>query len=104
MPPSAPPQSNIVTLFAQREVSEEAAGRAKVVRAFAEATASLGRAAQLIDEGPLDPETSLALVRSVKELVIRTFAVNAAYMEAEAETFRMRPSDTAPLAPADPLR
>jgi hypothetical protein len=85
-----PPSCNVVPLFDRgAQAPEEAIHRALVVRAFAEATACLGRAAQLIDEGDLQPEVKLVLVRGVKELVIRTFGVNTAFMEAEAETFRL---------------
>ncbi|AVO43892.1 hypothetical protein [Phreatobacter cathodiphilus] len=93
---SSCPPTNIVPLFGRApRAPQEALARAQVVRAFAEATASLGRAAELIDEGNLEPETKLVLVRGVKELVIRTFGVNTAFMEAEAETFRMRPGQAA---------
>ncbi|MGQ3353996.1 MAG: hypothetical protein ACT6XY_00995 [Phreatobacter sp.] len=93
MASSFPPTATVVPLFDRNaRPPQEVVSRALVVRAFAEATACLGRAAQLIDEGELEPETKLVLVRGVKELVVRTFGVNAAYMEAEAETFRMRAS------------
>jgi hypothetical protein len=86
-----PPSRNVVSLFDRgAQPPEEMVSRALVVRAFAEATACLGRAAQLIDEGDLEPEVKLVLMRGVKELVIRTFGVNTAFMEAEAETFRLR--------------
>jgi hypothetical protein len=91
-----PPPCNVVPLFDRvAQAPEEAVSRALVVRAFAEATACLGRAAQLIDQGDLQPEVKLVLVRGVKELVVRTFGVNTAYMEAEAETFRMRVGQSA---------
>lgn len=91
MASSFPPTATVVPLFDRNaKPPQDVVSRAQVVRAFAEATACLGRAAQMIDEGDLEPETKLVLVRGVKELVIRTFGVNAAYMEAEAETFRLR--------------
>lgn len=91
MASSSPSTGNIVPLFVHAVSPPDCAtNRALVVRAFAEATACLGRAAQLIDDGQLHAETKLALVRGVKELVIRTFGLNAAYMEAEVETFRLR--------------
>lgn len=93
MASSRKPQSKVVSLFPDRDAgSGEASSRAMVVRAFAEATAALGRAAELMDDGPLDPDTKLVLIRGVKELVIRTFNLNAAYMEAESATFRLAPS------------
>jgi len=91
MASSFPPTATVVPLFDRSaKPPQDVVSRAQVVRAFAEATACLGRAAQMIDEGDLEPETKLVLVRGVKELVVRTFGVNAAYMEAEAETFRLR--------------
>lgn len=93
MASSRPPPSKVVSLFSHQEPqSGEAASRAMVVRAFAEATAALGRAAALMEDGPLDPDTKLVLIRGVKELVVRTFNLNAAYMEAESATFRLAPS------------
>ncbi|KAF0129579.1 MAG: hypothetical protein FD152_2192 [Xanthobacteraceae bacterium] len=93
MATSRTPQPKVVHLFSERDApSGEAASRAKVVRSFAEATAALGRAAELMDDGPLESDTKLVLIRGVKELVIRTFNLNAAYMEAEASTFRLGPS------------
>lgn len=91
MATSRPPHSKVVPLFSRQEPqSTEAAGRAQVVRAFAEATMSLGRAAELLDGGTLDADTKLTLIRGVKELVVRTFNLNATYMEAESATFRLR--------------
>ncbi len=88
---SLPPHPKVVPLFSRPEPQcGEAASRAQVVRAFAEATASLGRAAELMDGSGLDADTRLALIRGVKELVVRTFNLNAAYMEAESGTFRLR--------------
>lgn len=106
MATSRKPQSKVVSLFSDRETpSGEAASRAMVVRAFAEATAALGRAAELMDEGSLNPDTKLVLIRGVKELVIRTFNLNAAYMEAEANTFRLGPSlNPAKIGPAEAPR
>lgn len=92
MASSRKPHSTVVSLFSDRDApSGEAASRAMVVRAFAEATAALGRAAELMDDGSLDADTKLVLIRGVKELVIRTFNLNAAYMDAEASTFRLKP-------------
>lgn len=95
MASSSPQTGNIVPLFGAASAPDEVVSRALVVRAFAEATACLGRAAQLIDDGELHAETKLVLVRGVKELVIRTFGLNAAYMEAEAETFRLHAAQAA---------
>ncbi len=92
-----PPPSKVVNLFSRREPETGVtAGRAQVVRAFAEATQSLGRAAELLDGSALDADTKLPLIRGVKELVIRTFNLNAAYMEAESATFRLRGHEQCP--------
>jgi len=91
MASSRPPHSKVVPLFSHQEPqSGGVASRALVVRAFAEATQSLGRAAEQLDSSDLDADTKLALIRGVKELVVRTFNLNAAYMEAESATFRLR--------------
>ena len=85
---------NVVPLFA-RSVPPAcgAADRALVVRAFADATVSLGRAAELLDAANLEPRTKLVLMHGVKELVVRTFNLNAAYMDASGDTFRLHGRD-----------
>ncbi len=57
-----------------------------VVRAMADATAALGRAACLIDAGTLDPDSKLLLIRSVQDLVVRSFDLNTRFMEASRLT------------------
>jgi hypothetical protein len=74
---------NVVSLFdAASAPSLDPASPVLVVRAMADATASLGRAASLIDAGVLDPDSKLDLIRGVQELVVRSFDLNTRYMQA----------------------
>ncbi|MDT9115907.1 hypothetical protein RSW44_25580, partial [Escherichia coli] len=57
-----------------------------VVRTLADATASLGKAAELIDGGALDADTKLALIRDVQDLVVRACDLNSRYMQATGLT------------------
>ncbi len=76
-------RGNVVSLFnADAGSTVDPASPVLVVRAMADATASLGRAAALIDAGTLDPDSKLALIRSVQDLVVRSFDLNTRYMQA----------------------
>ncbi|MCZ8313975.1 hypothetical protein [Phreatobacter sp.] len=76
-------QGNVVALFGEdRGPSLDPASPILVVRAMADATAALGRAAALIDSGELDPDRKLALIRGIQDLVVRSFDVNTRFMQA----------------------
>lgn len=76
-------RGQVVSLFREDKAPGlDPASPVLVVRALADATAALGRAAELIDAGKLDPDTKLSVIRDVQELVVRTFDLNSRYMQA----------------------
>lgn len=75
-------RGNVVALFGSDAApSYDPASPVHVVRALADATTSLGKVAELIDGGALDPDSKLALIRDVQDLVVRSFDLNSRYMQ-----------------------